>query len=60
MGAKNTDTKDIPWKKILIIIKEILEIIIGGMSEEEAIAQASKKYNIKTSVLRDALKKYRA
>ena len=60
MSAKNTDAKEIPWRKILIIIKEILEIIIGGMPEEEAIAQASKKYNIKSSVLKDALKKYRA
>ncbi len=56
----NDEKKDISLKKILTIIKEILEIIIAGLPEDEAIAQASKKYNVSSKVLKDALKEYRA
>lgn len=51
---------NITVKQILIIVKEILEVIIAGMPEDKAIAQASKKYNISTKVLKDALEKRRA
>lgn len=54
------EEKEVSLKKILTIIKEILEIIIAGMPEDKAIAQASKKYNISTKVLKDALEEYRA
>ncbi len=54
------EEKEISLKKILTIIKEILEIIIAGMPEDKAIAQASKKYNISTKVLKDALEEYRS
>lgn len=60
LAMANDEKKDISLKKILTIIKEILEIIIAGLPEDEAIAQASKKYNVSSKVLKDALKEYRA
>lgn len=57
---KKKDGTNISIKQILVIIKEILEIIIAGMPEDKAVAQASKKYNVPIKVLKDALKEYRA
>ena len=54
------ERNDVSLKKILTIIKEILEIIIDGLPEDKAIAQASKKYDISPKILKDALDKYRA
>ncbi len=57
---KEKKNDGITVKQILVIIKEILDVIIVGMPEEKAIAQASKKYNVSAKVLKDALREYRA
>ena len=55
---KEKKNDGITVKQILVIIKEILDVIIAGMPEEKAITQASKKYNISPSVLKAVMESY--